>query len=108
MVAHLYHATMPTDALKILRNNMKETQALGFPTAKARQIDLGTKVRSLLESKNFISVAAPGFQSPGVVVSLYIRPGHSEREKIYFRRDCKSLRECPFNVMKEPIFAHSD
>ena len=71
---HLYHATMPTDALKILRDNMKETQALGFETTKARQIDLGTKVRALLESKNFTSVAAPGFQSPGVVVSYTSDP----------------------------------
>jgi aspartate aminotransferase-like enzyme len=71
---HLYHATMPTDALKILRDNMKETQALGFPAAKARQIDLGMKVRALLESKNFTSVAAPGFQSPGVVVSYTSDP----------------------------------
>jgi aspartate aminotransferase-like enzyme len=71
---HLYHATMPTDALKILRDNMKETQGLGFATAKARQIELGMKVRALLESKNFISVAAPGFQSPGVVVSYTSDP----------------------------------
>jgi aspartate aminotransferase-like enzyme len=71
---HLYHATMPTDALKILRNNMKETQSLGFATAQARQVDLGMKVRSLLESKNFTSVAAPGFQSPGVVVSYTSDP----------------------------------
>ncbi len=71
---HLYHATMPTDALNILHNNMKETQALGFPTAQARQIELGTKVRALLESKDFKSVAAPGFQSPGVVVSYTSDP----------------------------------
>jgi aspartate aminotransferase-like enzyme len=71
---HLYHATMPTDGLKILRDNMKETRALGFATAMARQIDLGKKVRSLLESKNFMSVAAPGFQSPGVVVSYTSDP----------------------------------
>jgi aspartate aminotransferase-like enzyme len=71
---HLYHATMPTDGLKQLRDNMKETQALGFETARARQIDLGKKVRALLESKNFPSVAAPGFQSPGVVVSYTADP----------------------------------
>jgi aspartate aminotransferase-like enzyme len=71
---HLYHATMPTDALKTLRDNMKETQALGFATAMARQIDLGRKVRALLESKKFTSVAAPGFQSPGVVVSYTSDP----------------------------------
>ena len=78
---HLYHATMPTDALKTLRNNMKETQALGFPTVKARQIELGMKVRSLLESKNFKSVAAPGFQSPGVVVSYTSDPDIQNAKK---------------------------
>jgi alanine-glyoxylate transaminase/serine-glyoxylate transaminase/serine-pyruvate transaminase len=40
----------------------------------ARQIDLGRKVRALLESKKFTSVAAPGFQSPGVVVSYTSDP----------------------------------
>jgi aspartate aminotransferase-like enzyme len=79
--SHLYHATMPTDALKILRNNMKETQAVGFSTTKARQIDLGMKVRSLLESKNFMSVAAPGFQSPGVVVSYTSDPDIQNAKK---------------------------
>ncbi|MGB9093054.1 MAG: aminotransferase class V-fold PLP-dependent enzyme [Gallionella sp.] len=79
--SHLYHATMPTDALKILRNNMKETKDLGFSTAKARQIDLGLKVRSLLESKNFTSVAAPGFQSPGVVVSYTSDPDIQNAKK---------------------------
>ena len=78
---HLYHATMPTDALKILRNNMKETQALGFTATKARQIDLGMKVRSLLESKSFVSVAAPGFQSPGVVVSYTSDPDIQNAKK---------------------------
>ena len=71
---HLYHATMPTDGLKILRDNMKETKTLGFATARARQIDLGMKVRSLLVTKKFTSVAAPGFQSPGVVVSYTSDP----------------------------------
>jgi aspartate aminotransferase-like enzyme len=67
---HVYHTTMPTDALKILRNVMKETQSLGFAALKAKQIELGTKVRNLLVSKGYPSVAAKGFQSPGVVVSF--------------------------------------
>lgn len=79
--SHLYHATMPTDALKILRGNMKETQALGFPTTKARQVELGAKVRALLESKNLTSVAAPGFQSPGVVVSYTSDPDIQNAKK---------------------------
>ncbi|MEO6975232.1 MAG: aminotransferase class V-fold PLP-dependent enzyme [Gallionella sp.] len=78
---HLYHATMPTDGLKSLCDNMKETKALGFTTAQKRQIELGTKVRALLESKNFISVAAPGFQSPGVVVSYTSDPDIQNAKK---------------------------
>ncbi len=67
---HVYHTTMPTDALKILRNVMKETQSLGFAALKAKQIELGTKVRNLLVSKGYPSVAAHGYQSPGVIVSF--------------------------------------
>jgi aspartate aminotransferase-like enzyme len=71
---HVYHTTMPTDALKILRNVMKETQTIGFAKLKAAQIELGNKVRSLLSSRKFNSVAAPGFQAPSVVVSYTSDP----------------------------------
>ena len=64
-----YHATLPTDGLAQLRDVMQETAAFGFDTAKAAQQELGTRVRALLESKGIKSVAAPGFQAPGVVVS---------------------------------------
>jgi aspartate aminotransferase-like enzyme len=37
---------------------------------RQEQIDLGTAVRSLLESRGFISVAADGFKAPSVVVSF--------------------------------------
>jgi aspartate aminotransferase-like enzyme len=67
--AHAYHATMPTDALTRLREMMKEAQAYGLDQVRAEQIELGAKVRTLLESRGFKSVAAPGFQAPGVVVS---------------------------------------
>jgi len=66
---HAYHATMPTDALKRFLDAMKETEAFGFDKIKAAQQELGSKVRALLESKGFASVAAKGFQAPGVVVS---------------------------------------
>jgi aspartate aminotransferase-like enzyme len=71
---YLYHTTMPTDALKISRNVMLETQALGFDNLKQKQQELGDKVRALLVSKGFPSVAAPGFQAPGVVVSYTSDP----------------------------------
>ncbi|MFP6733528.1 MAG: aminotransferase class V-fold PLP-dependent enzyme [Rhodospirillales bacterium] len=66
---HAYHATMPTDALVKFHGAMKETEAYGFDKVKTEQWDLGTKVRALLVSKGFRSVAAEGFQAPGVVVS---------------------------------------
>ena len=66
---HAYHATMPTDGLTRLRDVMLETERFGFDRVKANQIELGLKVRALLEAKGFVSVAAPGFQAPCVVVS---------------------------------------
>ena len=66
---HAYHATMPTDALTTLRKVMKETERFGFEKARSRQQELGDKVRTLLVRKGFKSVAAEGFQAPGVVVS---------------------------------------
>ena len=72
--AHMYHATLPTDALTRLRATMKETQAYGFAKVKAEQEDLGRKVRGLFESRGFPSVAADGFRAPGVVVSYTTDP----------------------------------
>ena len=66
---HAYHATLPTDGLLKLRDAMAETQTNGFDTMKARQLQLGQAVRKLLAKHGFKSVAAPGFEAPGVVVS---------------------------------------
>jgi len=66
---HAYHATMPTDALATMRDVMLETEAYGFDKVCAEQHELGRQVRALLESRGFPSVAAAGFQAPGVVVS---------------------------------------
>jgi aspartate aminotransferase-like enzyme len=66
---HAYHATMPTDAIVGLRDAMLETKAMGFAEAKAAQWALGTAVRALLAERGVASVAAKGFEAPGVVVS---------------------------------------
>jgi aspartate aminotransferase-like enzyme len=66
---HAYHATMPTDGLRVFRNLMRENQAYGFARLKEQQLELGSKVRALLEARGFPSVAAEGFKAPGVVVS---------------------------------------
>ena len=66
---HAYHATMPTDALTRLRDTMRETERFGFDRARSAQIEIGNKVRALLAQHGMPSVAAPGFEAPGVVVS---------------------------------------
>ena len=66
---HAYHATMPTDALAAMRDVMLETEAYGFARVCEEQKELGRQIRSLLVSRGFASVAAEGFQAPGVVVS---------------------------------------
>ncbi|MEM6306462.1 MAG: alanine--glyoxylate aminotransferase family protein, partial [Pseudomonadota bacterium] len=66
---HAYHATMPTDALTDFRDTMLETKAYGFEKLAAAQWDQGRRVRALLAGHGIASVAAPGFEAPGVVVS---------------------------------------
>ena len=67
--AHAYHATMPTDSLRVARNAMQETASHGFAAIRAAQERLGQGARALLEARGFPSVAAEGFKAPGVVVS---------------------------------------
>jgi len=79
--SHAYHATMPTDALTRLREVMQETRAYGFEKVRAEQLELGTRVRALFESTGIHSVAAKGFQAPGVVVSYTEDPGIQNSKK---------------------------
>ena len=78
---HAYHTTMPTDALVLLRDVMLETRDYGFDKVRAEQIELGDKVRHLLQSRGFPSVAAEGFKAPGVVVSYTTDPGIQSGKK---------------------------
>ena len=66
---HMYHTTLPTDALARLDQVMRETRDYGFEKVRQEQIALGNQVRALLERRGFVSVAADGFKAPGVVVS---------------------------------------
>ena len=66
--AHAYHATMPTDALRECRDVMDEAKAYGFDKLRDEQQALGDRVREMLVDKGIQSVAAPGFEAPGVVV----------------------------------------
>ncbi len=65
---HAYHATMPSDALARFRDAMLEAKTLGFAKVREQQQELGDRVRALLAARGFKSVAAKGFEAPGVVV----------------------------------------
>ena len=71
---HAYHATMPTESLRVFRDVMTETRDFGFDLAKKKQQELGDKVRAMLENAGVASVADRGFQAPGVVVSYTSDP----------------------------------
>ena len=100
---HVYHTTMPTDALKILRNVMKETQSLGFAALKAKQQELGDKVRALLVSNGYQSVAAKGFQSPGVVVS-YTKDPEIQSGKKFIAMGLQTAAGVPLQCDERPDF----
>ena len=78
---HAYHTTLPTDALVRLRDTMKETENYGNDRVRQEQISLGRAVRDLTERYGFVSVAAEGFQAPGVVVSYTTDPDIQSSKK---------------------------
>jgi aspartate aminotransferase-like enzyme len=100
---HVYHTTMPTDALKILRNVMKETQSLGFAALKAKQQELGDKVRALLVTNGYDSVSAKGFQSPGVVVS-YTKDPDIQSGKKFIALGLQTAAGVPLQCDERPDF----
>ncbi|WP_066452583.1 aminotransferase class V-fold PLP-dependent enzyme [Castellaniella caeni] len=78
---HAYYTTLPTDSLTVLRNVMAETHTYGYERVKAEQQQLGDAVRKLLRERGFKSVAAPGFEAPGVVVSYTTDDGIQSTRK---------------------------
>lgn len=65
---HAYHATMPTDGLTQFRDTVKEAEAIGLDQLKDAQFELGKKILAVFNKHNIISVAAPDYQAPGVIV----------------------------------------
>jgi aspartate aminotransferase-like enzyme len=100
---HAYHATLPTDALTRLRATMKETQDYGFAKVKAEQIELGSKVRTLFESRGLPSVAAEGFKAPGVVVSYTTDPDIQSGKK-FLNEGLQTAAGVPLQCDEGPDF----
>ena len=78
---HAYHSTLPTDALLRLRDAMAETEAYGYEKVRQEQVALGRQVRELMVGHGYPSVAAEGFQAPGVVVSHTTDPDIQSSKK---------------------------
>jgi len=79
---HAYHATPPTDALRKVRDAMLEARGVGLDQLEAAQLELGRHVRALLARHGYPSVAAPGFEAPGVVVSYADDAGVRDGSKL--------------------------
>lgn len=101
--AHSYHATMPTMALLDLRDAMAETRARGFATVRQQQSELGRKVRQLLAARGFPSVAAQGFEAPGVVVSYTSDPDIQSGKK-FLAQGLQSASGVPLMCDEGPDF----
>lgn len=100
---HAYHATMPTDAIMGFRDAMLETKAMGFAEAKAAQWALGRGVRALMAAKGVASVAAEGFEAPGVVVSYTDDPAIQSGAK-FREQGLQIAAGVPLQVGEGPTF----
>ena len=85
----------PPTAWRTLRDVMQETGGLrlrGRP--RRRSSELGDRVRALLAREGIRSVAAPGFQAPGVVVSYTDDVDWAQRPRLRRARACRSPPAC--------------
>jgi aspartate aminotransferase-like enzyme len=100
---HAYHATLPTDALTKFRDAILETKEYGFEKVRNEQIELGQKVRVLLESKGIKSVAAEGFKAPGVVVN-YTADGDMQNGKKFAAQGMQAAAGVPLQCDEGPDY----
>ena len=100
---HVYHTTMPTDAMARVAAVMRETRQDGFERLRQAQWTLGQRVRTLLASRGYRSVAADGFQAPGVVVSYTDDPDIQNGRK-FIALGIQSAAGVPLQCDEGPSF----
>lgn len=69
-----YHSTLPTDTILHNLEAMKESTRVGLDVLAARQHKLGRLVREAAYERGYVSVAAEGYESNGVVVLYATSP----------------------------------
>jgi aspartate aminotransferase-like enzyme len=94
---------MPTDSLAALRDVMLETEAYGFEKVCREQQELGRRVRALLTDKGFKSVAAEGFQAPGVIVS-YTTDADIQSSQAFLKLGLQTAAGVPLQCDEGPDF----
>jgi len=95
-----YHTTMPTDALVVARDAMELTKQFGYEKAMDNAFELGARVRKLMsEEKGLVSVAAPGFQAPGVVVVHHADAGVAGK---FIKAGTQIAAGVPFKLGEHP------
>jgi len=85
-----YHTTMPTDALRDFHKMANQAKHFGMKDLKHNQSILGLKTRRIFQQKGLISVAAPGFQAPGVLV--YYSPDGASNAQVFDYFKAKGLQ----------------
>jgi len=75
---YAYHTTPPTDSLRVLQELSVEMLQFGISELKQAQLGMGTRARDVFDSKGLVSVSAPGFQAPGVLV--YYSPDNTDNQ----------------------------
>merc|ERR1719247_1201257 len=66
---HMYHTTMPTDAIVCFQEAAAKMVSFGLDNLKARQQQLGAAVRELLASRGIKCISSGENAAPGVVVA---------------------------------------
>jgi aspartate aminotransferase-like enzyme len=100
--AHAYHATMPTDALVALRDVMRRL-AITASTRCATSSSSLAMPCARCSTRAASSVAAPGFQAPGVVVS-YTDDADMQSGKKFARAGLQIAAGVPLQCDERPDF----
>lgn len=101
---HAYHATMPTDALRLASVQMLETRKLGFKETRQLQQELGDNVRAMLARHGLKSVADTGFEAPGVVV-VYTDHPSIQNGSLFVEQGMQVAAGVPLMVDEGPDFS---
>ena len=79
---HAYHATLPTDSLRRLRNTMAEIRRHGFERARAEQWELGNRVRDAARPPRIRERRRPGLRGARRRRELHRRPRPPQRAQV--------------------------